>query len=158
MDGFVLVGGPVVTVAACAGVYGSPILFHNILKLLETCLKALDMRDNSACDELRMKPDVSERCMREWGPGALAFWRSPQSEAALASLTAFSPLRLHMSRKMILGLPDSLPRLVEAKFQTAKASSSLLFSPTELSIVRTSTGLPASVPHTKPTAAVSHSR
>ncbi|KAF2997409.1 bifunctional AP-4-A phosphorylase/ADP sulfurylase [Curvularia kusanoi] len=45
---------------------------------------------------------------------------------------------------MILGLPDSLPRLVEAKFQTAKASSSLLFSPTELSIVRTSTGLPAS--------------
>ncbi|OSS45999.1 hypothetical protein B5807_08162 [Epicoccum nigrum] len=47
-----------------------------------------------------------------------------------------------MSRKMILGLPDSLPRLVEAKFQTAKASSSLLFSPTDLSIVRTSTGLP----------------
>ena len=90
--------------------------------------------------------------MREWGPGqgVLAFWRSPQSEAALASFHCLSHhCALHMSRKMILGLPDSLPRLVEAKFQAAKASSSLLFSPTELSIVRTSTGLPASVPHTK---------
>ena len=53
MDGFVLVGGPVVTVVACAGVYGPLVLFHNILKfLLETCLKALDMRDSSACDEI----------------------------------------------------------------------------------------------------------
>lgn len=73
MDGFVLVGGPVVTVVACAGVYGPLVLFHNIFKfLLETCLKALGMRDSSACDGLRLKPDVSGRCMREWGPGVLA--------------------------------------------------------------------------------------
>ncbi|KAF2632669.1 Ap4A phosphorylase-like protein II [Macroventuria anomochaeta] len=47
-----------------------------------------------------------------------------------------------MSRKMLLGLTESLPSLVEAKFTTAKASSSLLCSPTELSIIRTSTGIP----------------
>ena len=49
-----------------------------------------------------------------------------------------------MSRKMLLGLTESLPSLVEAKFQAAKASSSLVFSPTELSIIRTATGIPAS--------------
>jgi ATP adenylyltransferase len=44
--------------------------------------------------------------------------------------------------KMLLNLSESLPSLVEAKFTAAKASSSLLFSPTELAIIRTSTGIP----------------
>src|SRR5690242_11770758 len=60
------------------------------------------------------------------------------------------PLRLHVSKKMLLGLTDSLPSLVEAKFKSAKASSSLFFSPTELSIIRTSTGIPASTCTTQP--------
>ncbi|KAJ4992718.1 Diadenosine 5',5'''-P1,P4-tetraphosphate phosphorylase 2-like protein 2 [Stagonosporopsis vannaccii] len=67
---------------------------------------------------------------------------SPQPKAVPAPLLCFHPLCLHMSKKMILGLADSLPSLVEAKFRTAKASSSLVFSPTELSIIRTSTGIP----------------
>lgn len=49
-----------------------------------------------------------------------------------------------MYKKMLLGLTEPLPGLVEAKFKAAKASESLLFSPTELSIIRTSTGIPAS--------------
>ncbi|KAF2132081.1 Ap4A phosphorylase-like protein II [Dothidotthia symphoricarpi CBS 119687] len=43
---------------------------------------------------------------------------------------------------MLLGLSESLPSLVDAKFKSAKATSSLLFSPTELAIIRTSTGIP----------------
>lgn len=45
---------------------------------------------------------------------------------------------------MLLGLTESLPSLVETRFATAKASSSLIFSPTELQIIRTSTGIPVS--------------
>jgi hypothetical protein len=52
--------------------------------------------------------------------------------------------------KMLLGLSETLPSLVEAKFKAAKASANLLFSPTELSIIRTSSGIPAST-FTKPT-------
>ncbi|CAO2657197.1 Nn.00g033230.m01.CDS01 [Neocucurbitaria sp. VM-36] len=44
--------------------------------------------------------------------------------------------------RMLLGLSEALPNLVEAKFKAAKAASSLLFSPTELAIIRTSTGIP----------------
>ncbi|KAF1934035.1 5',5'''-P-1,P-4-tetraphosphate phosphorylase 2 [Didymella exigua CBS 183.55] len=47
-----------------------------------------------------------------------------------------------MCRNMLLGLTESLPSLVGAKFTSAKSSSSLVFSPTELSIIRTSTGIP----------------
>ncbi|KAF1947343.1 Ap4A phosphorylase-like protein II [Clathrospora elynae] len=43
---------------------------------------------------------------------------------------------------MLLGLSETLPSLVEAKFKAAKAASSLLFSQTELAIIRTSTGIP----------------
>ncbi|KAH7402757.1 Ap4A phosphorylase-like protein II [Pyrenochaeta sp. MPI-SDFR-AT-0127] len=43
---------------------------------------------------------------------------------------------------MLLGLSEALPSLVETKFKAAKAKSSLLFSPTELAIIRTSTGIP----------------
>ncbi|CBX94761.1 hypothetical protein IAQ61_009422 [Plenodomus lingam] len=43
---------------------------------------------------------------------------------------------------MLLGLSEGLPSLVEAKFLAAKASASLLFSPTEVAIIRTSTGIP----------------
>lgn len=46
--------------------------------------------------------------------------------------------------RMLLGLTEALPSLVEAKFQAAKASSSLLFAPSELAIIRTSTGIPVS--------------
>ncbi|KAH8723901.1 Ap4A phosphorylase-like protein II [Phaeosphaeriaceae sp. PMI808] len=43
---------------------------------------------------------------------------------------------------MLLGLSKTLPSLIEAKFKAAKAGSSLLFSPTELAIIRTSKGIP----------------
>ncbi|KAI8938017.1 hypothetical protein NX059_005690 [Plenodomus lindquistii] len=43
---------------------------------------------------------------------------------------------------MLLGLPESLPSLVEARFAAAKASASLLFSPTEVATIRTSNGIP----------------
>ncbi|KAF2856996.1 Ap4A phosphorylase-like protein II [Plenodomus tracheiphilus IPT5] len=43
---------------------------------------------------------------------------------------------------MLLGLSQGLPSLVEAKFIAAKASASLLFSPTEVAIIRTSAGIP----------------
>ncbi|KAL5119514.1 bifunctional AP-4-A phosphorylase/ADP sulfurylase [Pleosporales sp. CAS-2024a] len=43
---------------------------------------------------------------------------------------------------MLLGLAEALPSLVEARFASAKAASSLLFSPTEVSTIRTSSGIP----------------
>ncbi|KAH9868700.1 hypothetical protein J1614_007772 [Plenodomus biglobosus] len=46
------------------------------------------------------------------------------------------------STSMLLGLSEGLPGLVEAKFLTAKASTSLLFSPTEVAIIRTLAGIP----------------
>lgn len=46
---------------------------------------------------------------------------------------------------MQLGLEEALPSLVKAKFATAKASQALIFSSTELSILRTNSG--ASVSH-----------
>jgi ATP adenylyltransferase len=50
-------------------------------------------------------------------------------------------------KTMRLGLSEALPSLVKAKFNAAKANSSLLFSPSELSIIRTSTDIPVRVPH-----------
>jgi ATP adenylyltransferase len=47
---------------------------------------------------------------------------------------------------MLLGLSEALPGLVEARFGAAKASSSLLFSPTEVTTIHTSTGVPVRVP------------
>ncbi|KAF9735360.1 putative bis(5'-nucleosyl)-tetraphosphatase [Paraphaeosphaeria minitans] len=47
----------------------------------------------------------------------------------------------------MLGLSEALPQLVESKFASAKASQALLFSPTELFIIRTSAGIPASAYH-----------
>jgi ATP adenylyltransferase len=49
------------------------------------------------------------------------------------------------SIKMRLGLSEALLSLVKAKFEAAKASSSLLFSPSELAIIRTSTGVPVGI-------------
>ncbi|KAG9630546.1 HIT-like protein, partial [Aureobasidium melanogenum] len=43
---------------------------------------------------------------------------------------------------MQLGLEEALPSLVKAKFATAKASQALVFSATELSILRTKSGAP----------------
>ncbi len=45
---------------------------------------------------------------------------------------------------MLLGLSESLPHLVNAKFNVAKAAQHLLFSPTELAIIRTTTDVPVS--------------
>lgn len=45
---------------------------------------------------------------------------------------------------MQLGLEEALPSLVKAKFATAKASQALIFSSTELSILRTKSGAPVS--------------
>lgn len=55
--------------------------------------------------------------------------------------THFSTRRAHLMR-MLLGLSEALPSLVDAKFKAAKASQALIFSPTELAIVRTSAGVP----------------
>ncbi|KAF1975562.1 Ap4A phosphorylase-like protein II [Bimuria novae-zelandiae CBS 107.79] len=43
---------------------------------------------------------------------------------------------------MLLGLSGELPDLVQAKFAAAKASEALLFSSTELTVIRTSAGIP----------------
>ncbi|KAL5383551.1 hypothetical protein DPSP01_005945 [Paraphaeosphaeria sporulosa] len=42
----------------------------------------------------------------------------------------------------MLGLSEALPQLVESKFTSARASQALLFSPTELCIIRTAAGIP----------------
>lgn len=52
--------------------------------------------------------------------------------------------------KMLIGLAEALPRLIEAKFKAANASADLLFSPTELAIIRTATGIPVRVPSSAP--------
>ncbi|KAF2270923.1 Ap4A phosphorylase-like protein II [Lojkania enalia] len=44
--------------------------------------------------------------------------------------------------KMLLGLSEALPHLVEAKFRSAKAAQSLIFSHTELTLIRASEGVP----------------
>jgi hypothetical protein len=44
--------------------------------------------------------------------------------------------------KMLLGLSEALSSLAEARFISAKATSSLLFSPTEVAVIRTSSGIP----------------
>ncbi|KAG9378894.1 APA2 ATP adenylyltransferase [Pyrenophora tritici-repentis] len=44
--------------------------------------------------------------------------------------------------RMLLELSEALPSIVKRKFEAAKASSDLLFSPSELAIIRTSTGIP----------------
>jgi hypothetical protein len=49
--------------------------------------------------------------------------------------------------KMLLGLSEALPTLVEAKFKSAKAGQSLIFSPTELAIIRTTEGIPVCGEH-----------
>ena len=46
--------------------------------------------------------------------------------------------------RMLLELPEALPSIVKRKFEAAKACSDLLFSPSELAIIRTSTGIPVS--------------
>lgn len=48
------------------------------------------------------------------------------------------------SFSMQLGLEEALPSLVKAKFATAKASQALIFSSTELSILRNKSGAPVS--------------
>ncbi|PVH97847.1 HIT-like protein [Periconia macrospinosa] len=45
-------------------------------------------------------------------------------------------------RKMLLNLSESLPNLVRAKYKEAKASEALVFSPTEVDVIRTSAGIP----------------
>jgi len=45
---------------------------------------------------------------------------------------------------MLLGLSESFPSLVESKFKAAQAAKSLIFSPTELTVIRTTAGLPVS--------------
>lgn len=46
--------------------------------------------------------------------------------------------------KMLLNLSEALPCLVQTKFAAAKASEALIFSSTELSVIRTSAGIPVS--------------
>lgn len=49
---------------------------------------------------------------------------------------------------MLSHLGAALPSLVKAKYDAAKASSELIYSPTELSIIRTSSGVPVGTPIT----------
>lgn len=69
-----------------------------------------------------------------------------EAKAPIAPIHPSSLLPLAIARqahmRMLLGLSQALPSLVEAKFRSAKAASSLVFSPTELAIIRTSTGIP----------------
>ncbi|KAH7079081.1 Ap4A phosphorylase-like protein II [Paraphoma chrysanthemicola] len=44
--------------------------------------------------------------------------------------------------RMLLGLSEALPSLVEAKYKSAKASASLVFSPSEVAVIRTTSGIP----------------
>ena len=46
--------------------------------------------------------------------------------------------------RMLLELSEALPSIVKRKFEAAKASSDLLFSPSDLAIIRTTTGIPVS--------------
>ncbi|KAF2399390.1 Ap4A phosphorylase-like protein II [Trichodelitschia bisporula] len=46
-----------------------------------------------------------------------------------------------------LGLTQPLPVLVEARYRAAKSASSLIFSPTELTAIRTNSGVPVGAPH-----------
>ena len=64
----------------------------------------------------------------------------PSSAAAPCRAIVVPP-----SMKMLLGLSESLPSLVHAKFASAKASEALVFSATELAIVRTSAGIPVRI-------------
>jgi hypothetical protein len=45
---------------------------------------------------------------------------------------------------MFARLSESLRPLVESKYQAAKAASSVIYSPSQLAIIRTSTGIPVS--------------
>lgn len=49
---------------------------------------------------------------------------------------------LFIRMRMLLGLAEALPSLVEARYQAAKTSQSVVFSATELAIIHTSTGIP----------------
>ncbi|KAH6620384.1 Ap4A phosphorylase-like protein II [Boeremia exigua] len=106
--------------------------FSNVVRLIERCMIILLVL--VVVVRCESKSDVLEGCM--------AHAPSPTVRGCPCVSSASHPLRLHMSKKMLLGLTETLPSLVEAKFRSAKASSSLLFSPTELSIIRTSTGIP----------------
>lgn len=90
-------------------------------------------------DGIRLRGEVAESCMSGWP--MLPTLRSELR--GLRHCCLFS-LYHYMFQKMLLGLTEPLPSLVKAKFKAAKATSSLLFSPTELSIIRTSAGIPAS--------------
>lgn len=46
--------------------------------------------------------------------------------------------------RMSLELAEALPSIVKRKFEAAKASSDLIFSPTDVALIRTSNGIPAS--------------
>jgi hypothetical protein len=72
--------------------------------------------------------------------GANADLRTATTERSLTCAIQDSKIQIHM--KMLLGLSETLPSLVEAKFKAAKASQALLFSSTVLAIVRTSAGVP----------------
>jgi hypothetical protein len=75
------------------------------------------------------------------GPCAVVQTSLPRLDQAPTSLNHQST-NLRSSMRMLLNLSEALPSLVEAKFTTARASSSLLFSPTELAIIRTASGIP----------------
>ena len=75
------------------------------------------------------------------GPCAVVQISLPRLDPARTPLNHQST-NLRSPMRMLLNLAEALPSLVEAKFTAAKASSSLLFSPTELAIIRTSSGIP----------------
>jgi len=68
------------------------------------------------------------------------------TEAGALSHLPTMPFPPPTSTRMLLGLYEALPSLVETRFGAAKASKSLLFSPTEVTTISTSTGVPVRAP------------
>jgi hypothetical protein len=83
-------------------------------------------------------------------------WRDLKCDVCVGDVCAPDgrPPHLHTHRsfplreniRMLLGLIEALPSLVEARFASAKAASSLLFSPTEVAVLRSSLGIPVRIP------------
>ncbi len=102
----------------------------------------MSRHDVEFSDQMRLKGDVRKDAGSKWPmlpavPAVPTFRGTKLRHSSL--LIDYNNTRM---KKMLLGLSEALPSLVDAKFKAAKASSSLLFSPTELSIIRTSSGIP----------------
>lgn len=79
-------------------------------------------------------------CDVDYSSMALSINSEPEAYQEHAHHTRSPPALMRMA----LELTEALPSIVKRKFEAAKASSDLVFSPTDLAIIRTSNGIPAS--------------